>query len=204
MDNEQLAKRDYILLIDKSTSMQEKDGLSTTRWQRAQELTVGFARKCAEFDDDGITVIPFAGGFKEYNNVDGGDEVVKKIFSENEPNGSTDTAKAVKHVLDKYFVAKAAGEAKPITVLCVTDGEPTDRVALENVIVEATKKMDADEEIAISFIQIGNDTSATKFLKHLDDGLTAKGAKFDIVDTKTSDEIENMTMADVLLQAITD
>lgn len=204
MDVAQLASRDYILLLDKSMSMNEKDGGSTTRWSRAKELTVGFAQKCMEFDSDGITVIPFAGKHTVYNNVDGGDEVIKKIFEENEPGGSTDTAGVLKYVLDDYFARNSKGGAKPITILCVTDGEPTDPIAVEKVIIDATKKMTADEQIGISFIQIGNDQRATAYLKNLDDGLQAKGAKWDIVDTKTSAEIENMKLVDVLIQAITD
>lgn len=206
MNAEDLKKYDIILLLDKSGSMGIKLG-NSTRWKVAQEATVALARKCMEFDDDGITVIPFAGNFKEYKNVDGGDEIVNKIFNENEPGGSTDTAKVLKHVIDGYFAGKASGEGKPIIVICVTDGEPTDEKALIDVIVAATKKMQADEEIGISFLQIGNDPSATKFLKMLDDDLESKyKAAFDIVDTKTFDEIEEsgMTLTEVVIQAITD
>lgn len=206
MNAEDLKKYDIILLLDKSGSMSEKLG-NSTRWKVAKEATVALARKCMEFDDDGITVIPFAGNFKEYKNVDGGDEIVNKIFNENEPSGSTDTAKVLKHVIDGYFAAKAAGEAKPIIVICITDGEPTDEKALIDVIVAATKKMQVDEEIGISFLQIGNDPSATKFLKMLDDDLESKyKAAFDIVDTKTFEEIEEsgMTLTEVLIQALTD
>lgn len=64
--------------------------------------------------------------------------------------------------------------------------------------------MERDEEIGVQFLQIGGDPGATAFLKDLDDGLVAKGAKFDIVDTKTADEMENMTITDVLLSALSD
>lgn len=58
--------------------------------------------------------------------------------------------------------------------------------------------------MAISFIQVGNAPEATKFLKVLDDELQSAGAKFDIVDTVTMDDIEGMTLTEVLLNAITD
>ncbi len=66
--------------------------------------------------------------------------------------------------------------------------------------------MEKDEELAISFIQIGNDPDATKFLKLLDDELKGAGAKFDIVDTVTIEDIEdeNLSLVDVLLNAILD
>jgi hypothetical protein len=64
--------------------------------------------------------------------------------------------------------------------------------------------MDRDEELAISFVQVGTDAQATKFLKVLDDELQSAGAKFDIVDTITMDDMEDMTLTEVLLNAITD
>lgn len=125
---------------------------------------------------------------------------MQQIFKENEPNGGTNTAGVLKQVFDDYFASKK----KPIIVLIVTDGVPNDENELMNVIVAATKKMDKDEEIGVSFIQIGKDTAASTYLKKLDDGLVALGAKFDIVDTKTADEMENMLIQDVIVAALTD
>lgn len=201
MTKEQLEKYDFILLVDKSGSMAEKDmSGGKTRWVAAEEATVAIARKCEEYDKDGITVIPFSESFKEYNNVKGGGEVVANIFKENEPSGGTETAKVLGHVFDKYF----ANPAKPIIVLVVTDGRPNDEQAVADVIIKATKKMDKDEQIGVSFLQIGQDKRASEYLKTLDDGLQAKGAKFDIVDTKTFEEMGNMTITEVLIAALTD
>ena len=72
------------------------------------------------------------------------------------------------------------------------------------VIVKATKKMDRDEELAISFIQVGNDSQATSFLKALDSQLVGIGAKFDICDIITMDEMGDLTLTEVLLNAIND
>jgi hypothetical protein len=64
--------------------------------------------------------------------------------------------------------------------------------------------MEKDEELAISMIQVGADAQATKFLKALDDQLQGVGAKFDICDTITLDDLEDMSLTDVLMNAITD
>jgi hypothetical protein len=108
--------------------------------------------------------------------------------------------------LENYFQRKSAGQTKPggETILVITDGEPDDRKAVMEVIVNATRKMDRDEELAISFVQVGDDVQATRFLKALDDQLQGVGAKFDICDTVTIDEMEEMTIAEVLLKAIED
>jgi hypothetical protein len=51
---------------------------------------------------------------------------------------------------------------------------------------------------------VGSDVTVTRFLKALDDELQGAGAKFDIVDTITLDDMENLTLAEVLLNAIND
>lgn len=201
MTKEELAKYDYILVLDKSGSMGERDMPGNkSRWESAQEATLALARKCAEFDADGITIIPFAGSFKEYKNIVGSDAQLKQIFTENEPNGGTDLTKVLAHVFDSYF----ANPVKPIIVLVVTDGEPSEPNSVAKLIVDTTKKMKEDGQIGMTFLQIGKDASATKFLKSLDDDLVSQGAKFDIVDTKTTDEMENMTITEVLMAALED
>jgi len=119
--------------------------------------------------------------------------------------GRTDLAAVLQDALNNYFQRKTAGKTKPNgeTILVITDGEPDDRKAVMRQIIEASRKLDRDEELAISLIQVGHDRQATEFLKALDDQLETAGAKFDIVDTITIDDMEDMTLAEVLLNAIT-
>jgi len=200
-----LEQRDYTLIIDKSGSMSLRDQLGgKSRWEVMQESTLALASKCEELDPDGITVYLFSGRFKRYDNVTS--SKVAQIFKENEPSGRTDLASVLQDATNNYFQHKAAGQAKPNgeTILVVTDGEPDDRKAVMKVIIEASRRIERDEELAISFIQVGMDVQATKFLKVLDDELQGAGAKFDIVDTVTMDDMEDMTLTEVLLNAITD
>ncbi|MFB2878079.1 vWA domain-containing protein [Floridanema aerugineum] len=200
-----LEERDYTLIIDKSGSMSTPDQPGNrTRWQAAQESTLALARKCEQFDPDGITVYLFSGRFKRYDNVTS--DKVAQIFQENDPSGTTDLAGVLKNATDSYLQRKAAGETKPNgeIILVITDGEPDDRKAVMRVIIEASRQIDRDEELAISLIQVGTDQTATKFLKVLDDELQNAGAKFDIVDTVTLDDMEGFTLSEVLLNAIND
>ena len=197
--------RDYTLIIDKSGSMSINDQPGgKTRWDAAQESTLALARKCEQFDPDGITVYLFSGRFRRYDNVTS--DKVSQVYQENEPMGRTDLASVLQDAIADYLNRKASGEAKPNgeTILVITDGEPDDRKAVMRVIIEASRQLDRDEELAISLIQVGNDRKATEFLKALDDQLESAGAKFDIVDTVTIDDMEDMTLAEVLLNAITD
>ncbi len=200
-----MSDRDYTLILDKSGSMSTPDQAGgRSRWDIAQESTLALARKCEQFDPDGLTVYVFSGRFKRYENVTS--SKVAQIFQENDPAGTTNLASVLQDALNNYFQRKASGQTKPNgeTILVITDGEPDDRKAVFEVIIQATRQMERDEELGISIIQVGTDPQATKFLKALDDQLQGVGAKFDICDTITLDDLEDMSLADVLMNAITD
>ena len=199
------ADRDYTLIIDKSGSMSTPEPPSNkSRWEIAQESTLALARKCEQFDPDGITVYLFSGKFKRFENVTS--SKVSQIFQENDPAGTTNLAGVLQDALAQYFQRKAAGQVKPNgeTILVMTDGEADDRKAVMKVIIEASRQMERDEELGISIIQIGTDPQANRFLKALDDDLQGAGAKFDICDTITLDDMEDMSLAEVLLNAVQD
>ncbi|MCJ8282787.1 MAG: hypothetical protein MJK14_24000, partial [Rivularia sp. ALOHA_DT_140] len=175
-----------------------------SRWDVMQESTLALARKCEQFDPDGMTVYLFSGRFKRFEDVTS--QKVAQIFMENDPAGTTNLAAVLKDATDNYFQRKAAGQTKPNgeTILVVTDGEPDDRKAVFEVIVNASRQMEKDEELALSIVQVGSDAQATKFLKALDDQMESIGAKFDICDTVTFDDMEEMSLSEILTNAITD
>ena len=73
---------------------------------------------------------------------------------------------------------------RPETILVISDGEPSDKREVEQVIINATKQyMRNDADLSITFIQIGDDAPAAAWLSELDDGLQKAGARFDCVDT---------------------
>ncbi|MBD2094317.1 VWA domain-containing protein [Trichocoleus sp. FACHB-591] len=196
--------RDYTLIIDKSGSMSTPDQRGgRTRWAEVQESTLALARKCEQFDPDGITVYLFSSRFKRYDNVTSAK--VDQLFLENDPSGTTNLASVLHDATNSYLQRKQAKQTKQgETILVITDGEPDDRRAVIEVIVNASRQLDRDEELAISFIQVGNDSQASKFLKSLDDQMQDIGAKFDICDTITFDDMADMSLAEVLTNAIHD
>ncbi len=200
-----MQERDYTLILDKSGSMSISDGTDgRTRWEIVQESTLALARKCEQLDPDGITVYVFSGKFKRYDDVTSAK--VSQIFLENDPMGRTNLAAVLQDATENYFRRKAAGEAKPNgeTILVITDGEPDDRKAVFETIINASRQMERDEELAISLIQVGNDREATQFLKALDDRMQTVGAKFDICDTVTLEDMEDMSIVEILTNAIVD
>jgi hypothetical protein len=197
--------RDYTLIIDKSGSMSTPDQTGgRSRWDEAQESTIALARKCEQFDPDGITVYVFSSRFRRYDNVTA--SKVEQIFQENDPAGSTNLTMVLTDATNHYFQRKKAGKTQTEgeTILVITDGEPDDRRSVIDIIIETTRRLERDEELAISFIQVGSDSGATKFLKALDDQLQDVGAKFDICDTITMDDMSEMSLSEVLMNAIAD
>lgn len=200
-----LENRDYTLIVDRSGSMSEQDQADgKSRWEVVKNSTIALAEKCQEYDPDGITVYLFSSKFRRYDNVT--TEKVERIFTENTPVGKTDLGAVLSHALENYFTRKKAGETKPNgeIMLVITDGEPDDRKAVVKTIIQASKQIDRDEELGISFIQVGKDPKVTEFLKALDDQLTDTGAAFDIVDTVTLEDMNGQSLSDVLLNAILD
>ncbi|MGL5923732.1 VWA domain-containing protein [Chroococcidiopsis sp.] len=199
-----LKKRDYTLILDKSGSMSTMiQGLTRSRWDIAQESTLALARKCEQFDPDGITVYVFSNKFKRYDDVTS--SKVDDIFLENDPSGSTDLASVLKDATENYFDRKNKGQSKEgETILVITDGEPDDKRKVFETIIAASQKMERDAELGITFIQVGNDSGAKKFLDAIDNDLQGVGAKFDICDTVTMDDLADRSLAEVLLAAVND
>ncbi|AHJ28032.1 hypothetical protein NSP_16980 [Nodularia spumigena CCY9414] len=168
-----------------------------------QENTLALARKCDQLDPDGINVYLFSGRHKFYSEVTA--SKVQQIFQENHPAGSTNLGGVLQAAFDDFFKRREQGlTPNGETIIVVTDGEPDDRKPVYEQIILASRKIDSDEELAVLFFQIGDDPGATKFLRTIDDELTNAGAKFDIADVTTADEIEDIGFAAALEKAIVD
>ncbi len=193
---------DVTIIVDRSGSMASKDTNGKTRWENAIEGSIALATKASTFDADGITLYTFAGSFKKYPSV--GPEAVEKAFKESEPNGSTNLAGVLSDYTADFGKRKAAGELKPNgeLVLVITDGEPDNRETVKKAIIEVSQTLETDSELGFLFVQIGNDASAAAYLKTLDDEL--KGAKFDIVNTMTMEDVGERSLTEVLASAFED
>lgn len=193
-----LSEYDFIAVIDTSGSMAEpvKPGSNVSRWTAMQESLRGFIRDISKFDSDGIDLVQLGGVCSSWSAVN--EEAALKIFQDLSPRGGTPLAKA----LSEAF--KLAGKsAKKDFVVVYTDGVPDDMDAVRAVILNQANSQPTDDALTVLFVQVGDDARATAFLKGLDDNL--KGAKFDIVDAKTTEEVDQFpTTADLVVAAIND
>lgn len=209
MTDVMLANRDYSLVIAKTDyEMGKAPPHFQERWTDAQAAIVSLAQTCNLFDPDGITIYiasqtATTGTFQKYPNI--APDQINRLFTENPPPHTVDVAAGLQLALDEYFANKAANQAKAngAIILVLLDAEPRNHQDLIHAIVEATEKIDRDEELGIGFVQVGDDLIARGFLNSLDQDLqTQAGAKFDIVHTRVLSKIEPACLTTFLTDII--
>lgn len=216
-----LSSRDIILLIDRSGSMSEEDCPATrggfgffsrlngqmdaaTRWEWCENELITMSGMAAGALRQGMKVVMFATDDNVFDRVRL--EQIPQIFGANRPSGSTNAAAALKKQLNWYFANKASqqGRNRPLVIAVITDGLPNNARALKKAIVEATNSMQRPDEIAITFLQVGRDSSGVNLVHELDDDLIRQGAMFDIVDCKDFGDLLNVGLGRALADAISE
>lgn len=191
-----LTEYDFIIAIDTSGSMGESYK-GRTRWEVVQESAMTFIRDVEKIDSDGLGLVLFGGStIKTFDGVTS--EKARDAFATSSPRGGTPMAEAITAAL-----GLAGKSDKKDFIVVFTDGVPDDKSAAAEVIRKASHAQETDDALTILFVQVGDDPSATSYLKMLDDDL--KGCKFDIVDAKTVAEVDSFaTTTDLILSAIAD
>ncbi|KAG8791068.1 hypothetical protein FRC12_010258 [Ceratobasidium sp. 428] len=200
-----LRQYDIVFLVDDSGSM------SGARWKEAGDALASVADKAAIYDPNGID-IHFLNSPELALEVTSKQEVID-LFNSVRPYGPTPTGDRLDHLLGEYITqiedAKTKGlkkMPKPVNFIVITDGVPTDDP--ESVIIAAARRLDAGNfllsQVGIQFIQVGNDSKATKALKELDDGINKAHKIRDMVDTTPykGKALDGATVVKVLLGGI--
>jgi Mg-chelatase subunit ChlD len=177
--------RQYVLIVDRSGSMAVRDGAGT-RWDSAQKAVEKLIETVFKYDFDHRVPVyvfddqtTFVGECTDVGQV-------AEIFQQYKPRGTTDLAKALDTAMEEY-----AGRKRPdfsqipgTTFIVILDGSTDDNDAVVRVIKKFADLKNGyiqnHSQIAVSFVQIGDDAGATQFLQFLDDGM----GEPDIIDTK--------------------
>ncbi|KAJ6787398.1 hypothetical protein PWT90_09811 [Aphanocladium album] len=90
--------------------------------------------------------------------------------------------------MDRLEAAVNPKDMKPINVIVITDGRPTDDPAgvLIGIAMRLSQMRAPASQLGVQFFQVGEDKEAREALRELDDGLM-KHAGRDIVDAVTWD-----------------
>ncbi|KAH6610274.1 hypothetical protein Trco_000294 [Trichoderma cornu-damae] len=190
-----LSSFDTVFVVDDSGSM------AGSPWREVAAVLRSITPICAAHDSDGIdlyflnhrSAMQAPGGKAKdgYYNINS-PGAMEAVFNSVRPCGTTPTGTRLQSILRPYLAslssAKDVDDVKPVNIIVITDGCPTDDP--ESVIVQSAMKLDRLEapphQIGIQFFQVGNDKDATEALRELDDDLADQGVR-DIVDTVTWD-----------------
>lgn len=191
------ANVDLALAVDISNSMRMAYATGHSRLSRleaVQENVEALAAEFGQFGPDGITVASFASAVRIYERVTAAN--VSKIVLEWRGNGNSNTREAVEKLINLSLGkrATAGATAKPGCVIIFTDGKPDDYLGLEQVIVDATRKIKHRSELGILFVQVGDDSEAWDYLIELPKRLGTAGAQHSIVAVWKLRDLENLTL----------
>ncbi|KAL0060901.1 hypothetical protein AAF712_012295 [Marasmius tenuissimus] len=168
---------DVVLVVDDSDSMNTEG-----RWNQARDALASVAESSHRFDDDGVDLF-FINNMTFRKNIRTRNEVVN-LFNSIYPDGATPTGARLKRVLDEYIPLveqrlRTQSTVKPVNIIVITDGDPTDDVE-----------------------SIGNDQDATRALKRLDKSLESKYNIRDMVDTTPYNPANPELTGDVMFKIL--
>lgn len=208
--------RDYTIIIDQSGSMGNSDWADVSEdmvmmlgdqykaghqrmslWNQAGIAAAFLAEHAVEVDPDGISLIFFSSSVSVYENVKSAKQVLDK-FRSRRPGGGTGLTAALNEALQPDTMGRAE------TVLVITDGAPNNQAGVEGAIVSAARQLCRDQDLAITFLQVGSASGATRFLEYLDDNLEKKHGIFDIVDTMSQKQMSGRTFLQIIESGIHD
>jgi hypothetical protein len=206
-----LRRFDTVIIVDDSLSM-------TAHWAATRSALETVATVALKHDQDGIDIHFMNHPENSAWNVKSATHI-RRLFSQVEPAGCTPTGECLDDILREYMDRYAQSKApvppssspsqqppqkvKPLNILVLTDGEPTDDP--ESVIVAAARRLEALNaplhQVGIQFLQIGDEPGAREALEELDDTLAEVYGIRDMVDTTRYGNAEQIT-GELLLKAL--
>ncbi|MBS1953864.1 MAG: hypothetical protein JST89_06760 [Cyanobacteria bacterium SZAS-4] len=202
-EEKKLIQYDIELLIDVTGSMTDKDGTGDlTKFEWCHEQIRAFAKLMAEYKRT-FTITTFNTGFKTEYHCN--PSRLEELYGSIKPAGSTCLVTPLIERLEHVRSHPDPGRATIVAV--ITDGEPNvprDPLVVNRALVDFTKKLSKPDDIVITFLQIGDTFNGKSFCIDLDDNLVNEGAKYDIIDTKTFDELKSEGLTAALIDAVTE
>ena len=179
--------RKYSIIIDRSGSMATGDGFGKTRWDSARKAVEKLVDAVFKYDDDGRVPLYLFDDQVEFVGECTSSSQVKGVFESYKPRGTTKLAECLDLAMKTYLPKKRVdAEFLPGTTFIVildgtTDSNESVKTVLNHYADPASGYIENHTQLAVSFLQIGDDPGATRFLQELDNGTPDYP---DVVDTK--------------------
>jgi hypothetical protein len=170
-----------VVIIDDSDSM------GGNLWSGARDALAGVAEISRQKGGEGLDI--YCLNNTRYRLDLRNEYDVRDFFDSIIPDGQTPLGAKLKQILDIYVprIEDFSLNHKPISILVITDGVPTDDP--RQVIVDFARRLDLKgvphQKLNLQFVQIGDDPDATEALRELDDSLGPMHGVRDMVDAVT-------------------
>ncbi|KAG8910008.1 hypothetical protein FRC02_007430 [Tulasnella sp. 418] len=147
------------------------------RWNEVRSSLIEIANDAMQYDVDGIGLLFLNSPLRAYSIK--GQDALLNIFDNVKADGSTPTGARLDAVLGEYISKLDAaigkpeyGKIKPLDLIVITDGVPTDqpKPVLEKWAAHLDAKKHHPNIVGIQFVQIGDDNGAGDALKDLTRG----------------------------------
>jgi hypothetical protein len=192
-----LGKYDYVFVLDRSGSMESNDchdpkdeSKVYTRWSWGSRELESFAKLAETALPSGFTVLTFNDRLDRYENRNRND--LAEIYKSTGPEGGTLIAPAFRSA-----IRDQEKSTKPLAIVVLSDGEPSDADELRDEIVEATK---GKERVHIEMLSIA--AQEASLLKNLDEHLVGAGAAYDAVHVAPFDDVAKNGIAHSLAKTL--
>lgn len=188
---------DICVLIDRSGSMEDEiEGGRQTKWQWMQTIVRDFAFEAKQFAGKSLTVLTFNRQFKVTENVTPAS--LYQVFNGLTPEGGTDLYSPLAYCLERQA---GSNPPKPLLIAVITDGEPDAYEQVAALIRAATARQKRQTDLQITFLGIGENTIGEGVLNYFDDALVSQGARFDVVDSISFEDLKQLGIAAALMEA---
>jgi len=185
----------YTMVVDRSGSMEAHDHHGHSRWHDAKKAAEHMSERIERFRlPAGMTLYLFSsrGDYPRYDRLRTCQDI-HHIFHHQHPHGGTDLAGAINRVFADHFIHNEREH-----VLIVTDGEPDDHAAVVGTLVNGINRLRDENELGFTFMQVGCDHRAADWLHELQDCITEKGARFNVIDCITHHQYHGMSLSSVI------
>lgn len=185
-NNMELDKNDqFIVAIDISASMQAKDGpAGLSRLDGCLETAKYFIGEANDWDPDGVSVYLFGERCHAFPDLTLADAQAKLV-------GITTEGATMTHLAIAAAYAEHKRKKNQQTFLLMfTDGEPSDRPAVQKAICDIANEVADEKEFRIQWLTVGAKNAALEsYFNDLDNNLNKeingkKPAKYDIINIR--------------------
>lgn len=186
--------KEYILIGDISGSMSESDPrcANQPRYDYMLEKFKLFISEASKFDEHGkVDVILFGEKVHIYKEVTL-DEIRSKL-NKVDFEGATMTDKALEMAYNRHLEKRKDEPNLPGTVCFVfTDGMPTNRKAVEDVIIDIANHIQKEDDFNITFLTVGSvPLQVDSWLTNLHDEVEKKLKRdFDIIHVEKLEDVD--------------